>query len=142
MIGKVTVIQDDRKAVFIELEEPTKLKLGDEVEIRVHRQKRTLSQNRLYWAYLSWIISPEGGNLVDQGHFSPDALHEDIKSWITSKYPHQFTARAINRFTTTELNTKEFTEYLQIVDRELMVQFFGIDTSRFWREVEDRSLPF
>jgi hypothetical protein len=141
MLGKITVIQDDQKAVFVELTEPTKLKLGDEVDIKKHKRKRSLSQNRLYWSYLTWIISREGGGLIDQGHFSTDALHSDIKSWIVDKYPHQFTAKEINKFTTTELNTKEFNEYLGIVDRELMVQFFGIDTSKFWGEVEER-LPF
>jgi hypothetical protein len=140
MLGKVTVVQDDKKAVFIELQEPTKLKLGDEVEIKKYRRKRTLSQNRLYWAYLTWCISEEGGGLIDQGHFSPDALHQDIKCWVQSKYPNQFDMEDI--FTTTELNTKQFNEYLELVDRELMVKFFGIDTSRFWGEVEDKSLPF
>jgi hypothetical protein len=143
MLGIVRAIQEDKKAVFIELTEPCNFKLNQPIEVKEHKKKRSLSQNALYWAYLTWIISPEGGNLIDQGHFSPDALHEDIKSWIETKYPHQFTARKINRFTTTELNTKEFNEYLAIVDRELMVQFFEINTAKFWGEVEaEKRLPF
>jgi hypothetical protein len=142
MLGKVTVIQSDNKAAFIEFQEPVKFKLNQLVEVKEHRKKRSLNQNALYWSWLTWCISPEGGDLIDQGFFSPDALHESIKAWIADKYPHQFTIKAINKFTTTELNTKEFNEYLGIVDRELMVNFFGIDTSQFWGEAEDKSLPF
>jgi hypothetical protein len=140
MLGKVTVIQDDLKAVFVELQEPTKFKLGDEVDIKKHKRKRSLSQNRLYFGFLQWCISPEGGDLASQGHWSVDGLHSDIKAWVQSKYPNHFDMEDI--FTTTALNTKQFNEYLELVDRELMVGFFGIDTSRFWGEVEDKSLPF
>ena len=45
-------------------------------------------------------------------------------------------------FSTATLNTKEFNEYLALIDRELFVKFFGIDTSKFWGEIEDKPLPF
>jgi len=142
MIGKITVIQDDQKAVFVELIEPANFKMNDLVDIKKHKSKRSISQNRLYWAYLTWIISIDGGGLIEQGHFSPDALHEDIKAWVVSKYPHQFTTKKINKFTTTELDTKEFTEFINLIDRELMVSFFEIDTSKFWGDGEEKALPF
>lgn len=140
MLGRISVIQDDKLAVFVELTEPANFKIGQEVDIKKHKRKRSLNQNSLYWSWLTWCISREGGGLIDQGHFSTDALHQDIKAWIQSTHPHQFNVEAI--FSTTNLNTKEFKEYLEIVDRELMVQFFEIDTSKFWGEVEDGPLPF
>ena len=140
MLGRITVVQQDNKAVFIELEQPCTFKMGQIVEIKEHKRRRTLPQNRLYFAFLNWCISREGGGLIDQGHFSVDSLHGDIKAWIQSEHPHQFNVDKL--FTTTELNTKEFTEFIDIVDRELMVQFFGIDTSKFFGDGVKDKLPF
>jgi len=44
-------------------------------------------------------------------------------------------------FSSAALNTKEFTEFIELVDRELIVKFFGIDTSPFWKMVDD-GVPF
>jgi hypothetical protein len=79
--------------------------------------------------------------LADKGHFEVDALHTDIKAWIQSEYPNQFNIKEM--FSSATLNTKEITEFVALVDRELMVKFFRIDTSRFWGDVEKESeLPF
>jgi hypothetical protein len=40
------------------------------------------------------------------------------------------------RFSTTKLDKEGFGRFLDIVNQELMVEFFGIDTSGFWREYE------
>ena len=131
MIGKVTAIQDDRKAVFVQFDEPAKFKADETVNVSSKKKIRTSPQNRLYWAFLSWCIHKNGGDLISQGHFSTDALHSDIKSWFKEAHQHDFN---IDRhFTTTELNTKEFSNFFEIVEKELMISFFGIDTSGFYR---------
>jgi hypothetical protein len=143
MIGKISVIQDDRKAIFITVDQPIDFKMNQLVDIEPHKNKRSLSQNRFYWAYLTWLISKSGEGLIDQGHWSTDGLHSDIKAWIKDKYPNQFDMHKM--FTTTALNTKEFNDYIDIIDRELMVGFFGIDTSKFWGNANSSSndkMPF
>jgi hypothetical protein len=52
MIGRVSVIQDDRKAVIVEVESPVSFKLGQQVEIKEHKKQRSLNQNRLYFGFL------------------------------------------------------------------------------------------
>lgn len=139
MIGQIRAIGDDKKSVYIEFQEPVKFKLNQPVEVKDYRQQRTLQQNRLYWGFLQWCISREGGGLIDEGHFSVDGLHADIKAWIQSEYPNQFNFKEL--FSSAALNTKEFTEFIELVDRELMIKFFGIDTSPFWKMVDD-GVPF
>jgi hypothetical protein len=134
MVGKVTAVQDDHKAIFVELEKPTNLKVGDEVNVSKQKHKRTLKQNSMYWAFISWCIHKNGGNLQAQGHFSVNALHDNIKEWIESAHSHDFPID--NKFTTTELDRKQFKEFFDLVSQELMVEILGVDTSRFWRDYE------
>lgn len=134
MLGKITVVQEDRKAVFVELEQPGRFKIGDTVNVSKKKQNRTLKQNSMYWAFLTWCIHPAGGDLQSQGHFSKDALHENIKAWIKVEHKHDFNVE--EEFTTTELDKKQFGEFFDIINHELMVEKLGLDTSGFWAEYE------
>lgn len=134
MLGQIRVVQDDRKAVFIEFDHPVKFKMNQIVNVSDKKKARSLKQNSMYWAFITWCINPFGGDLQSQGHFSSDALHENIKEWIMASHSHDFPID--QKFTTTELNRKQFTEFFDLVNQELMVDILGVDTSGFWAEYE------
>ena len=134
MLGRVACIEKGNKAVFVQFDEPCKFKLNEPVNVSSKRITRTLPQNRLYWVFLSWCIHPRGGDLQSQGHFSKDALHQNIKDWLKDTHPQDF--NITKKFTTTELDKQEFNRFLEIVKQELMVEFFGIDISGFEIEYE------
>lgn len=134
MLGKVTVVQDDGKTVFVELFAPAKFRAGEVVNVTKKRKARTLKQNRMYWAYLTWCIHPNGGNLQELGHWSKDALHENIKAWMVENHKEDFNIDG--KFSTAELGRKAFSQFFEILNQELMIEYFERDTSGFWREYE------
>jgi hypothetical protein len=140
MLGIIKDLADNKQSIYIEFDSPVSFKTNQPVKVTEHKKNRSLSQNRLYFGFLKWCISREGGGLIDQGHFAVDGLHADVKAWIQSEYPNQFDFKQI--FSSAELNTKQFTDFIELVDRELMCKFFGIDSSVFWGEVNKGELPF
>lgn len=130
--GKVRAfrIEDQKFIVTMELNEKTP-RVGEIVNVK-WGSVRTMAQNALYWKYLDWLI--EHGGLKDQGHFSPEALHIDLKAhFLAEKIFDKGQFKAIEEATTTTLTKSEFGEYFEKVDR-FVQDFFGVSTRDFWDE--------
>lgn len=134
MVGKVTAIQDDEKAVFIQFDEKCKFKLNELANVSSKRFKRTLPQNNFYWAFITWCVHENGGALCDQGHFSVNALHEDVKAWIEAAHSHDFPIG--KKFSTAGLDKRDFGRFFDLVNAELMIEKLGVDTSPLFRDYE------
>jgi len=75
------------------------------VEIKQKRTIRSLPQNRLYWLWITCIEAETGNNRID--------LHEYFKSMFLIDEKICIFNTEINVKTTTHLDAKKFTEYLE-----------------------------
>lgn len=106
-------------------------KPGDKVKIK-KAGVRSIQQNRLYWAYLRWLV---GNGLKEHGFFVPEAVHAALKGYlIAEKILKEGEFRKIEEASTVGMNSREFTEYIEMCDL-FITDFFKIDTSPFWDEV-------
>lgn len=86
------------------------LKLPDgkayDVTISLKRAKRSLNQNRMYWMWLNCISDDTGGH--------KDQIHTELKAMFMPKKEVSTIDGELIKVpkSTTELNTKEFTDYL------------------------------
>ncbi len=133
--GKVLSLRTENAQFIATIQLNEKIpKIGETVTIK-WGSTRTLAQNALYWVYLDWIIN-EGG-LKNQGHFSPEALHLDLKAhFLSEKIMDKGKFKAIEEATTTTLGKSEFGEYFDKCDK-FFQEFFNINTAEFWSGKEN-----
>ena len=76
-----------------------------QVTIEVHKAKRSLDQNALYWSWLK-ILSGETGNTIDETH---NAVRDELLAPI---FVEVFGKVHETRRSTTSLNVAEFGDFL------------------------------
>jgi len=89
-----------------------------------------VAQNNFYWLYLTYCINEAG--LKEQGHFSPEALHIDLKAhFLSEKKMDKGKFKVVEVGSTTDLDKKAMMEYIEQIDN-FICSFFGVDTSQFF----------
>lgn len=83
-----------------------------EVIIRKARSKRTIKQNNYYFGVVLQIIAEESGNW-DEKKYTTNDLHDYYKAKFLQKRIEIFGKTYTVIRSTTDLNTKEFTEYIR-----------------------------
>lgn len=103
------VVNEQTKAAAISYIEKLPEGKKYKVSVTLHRERRSLSQNSLYWLWLN-CISAETGNDVD-------ALHDYFKDRFLSRKVEIFGDECSVGTSTTKLNTAEFTAFLDKVQQ-------------------------
>ena len=81
-----------------------------EVEIKKKREIRTLPQNRLYWLWLSCIMYETGNDKSDLHKFFSE-------KYLPKNIAEVFGEQIYKTVSTTILDTKQFTDYLDRVQQ-------------------------
>ena len=103
-----------RKQADLMLEKCTN---GIDIEIKEHKIKRTEAQNRLLWRIYENIVDfyKETGFFLD-----------NLKIWyLTPEFIHEYAKARFGIKTTTKLSTKEFMDYIDTIQREMIEQSNG-----------------
>jgi hypothetical protein len=84
-----------------------------DVTVERHRKTRTLSQNRLYWKWVTGIASA----VSEHTGYEPEDVHEYFKQRFLPGRRIEIEGMVAERFTTTKLNTAEMAEYTDKIYR-------------------------
>ena len=90
---------------------------GIDVNIKQHFRKRTNDQNRLLWEIYSHIVS---------FYYDTGFIIDNLKlNFITTEFLHEYFKVRFNVKTTTNLNTKDFSSFIDKIQNEMITQTNG-----------------
>lgn len=92
---------------------------GVDITIKEHKNKRTLPQNRLLWLTYNNIVL-----FWTQTGFMPDNLQNHLK-FINAEIIHEWFKCKNNIKTTTKLSTKELSDYIESINKDMIEQTYG-----------------
>ena len=81
-----------------------------EVEIKKKREMRSIPQNRLYWLWISCIMSETGNDKADLHKFFSE-------KYLPKNISEVFGEQVLKTVSTTILDTKQFADYLERVQQ-------------------------
>lgn len=85
------------------------------MDVKRYRKRRTLSQNKLYWLWINCIAAETGNR--------PDDIHDYLKEKFLPKRTIDIFGNAKDiPISTTQLNTKQFTNYLNAIDADVSTE--------------------
>lgn len=102
------------------------------IECKVKRKKRTLSQNALYWTWVN-CIAKETGNTSDD-------IHQYLKlKYLKGTKKLIFGDLRICLPSTTKLTTKDFTDFLNAIERDVSAEGIRLlkPEDRYWEQFYD-----
>ena len=113
------------------MREGLKLFAGGQVVITYERPKRSLKQNAYYWGV---VIEEVRQALLEAGHpLSSKAIHEHYKAKYLSAEGYTYTSREtgevheiVQTRSTTDLDSTEFSDYVERIRTDELVQQLGI----------------
>lgn len=125
MTGKINFIAG--KTVEITISGPVKLKTGQEIEIKIRRNKRSVNANSLYWLFCDYV-----GNALNM---TAEEVHEGFKE----AHLREFKAVGEKLWRTVKssagLDSVEFSEYFEKC--QATAAEFGVDAGPFWVQYEE-----
>lgn len=92
-------------------------KYGVDISIKPHTRTRTTEQNRLLWEIYNHIVK-----FYDDTGFVIDGLRVNF---LTADFLHEYFKARFGLKTTTKLSTKEFSEYIDKIQKEMIEQSCG-----------------
>ena len=86
-----------------------------QIEIKPYKKNRTIAQNKLYWQWATYI-----GNEIG---YTKDEMHAILADMFIPDVFIEYAGKVIIQDkSTSRLNTKEFTEYLEKIDRWAVIE--------------------
>lgn len=86
------------------------------VEIKAIKTKRSIDQNALYWAWMTYIASEFSGTRTDKEYY-----HGYFKSQYLPAIVKDILGKQVRCYKgTSDLTTEEFTEYLNRIEADML----------------------
>lgn len=102
-----------------------------EIDVKPYKPNRTVLQNRLYFHWL--------GHLSNETGYTKDELHELCKQHVLGQEIKEVCGQMVHVIqSTTDLNTKEFIDYLEAVEQFFASKGFLLPAPSYYNDAMKR----